>query len=55
MPRINIEISPKVSKELKRMALENGRSLNNFIPRYLEQCIDNSIIKFDTKRGVYSL
>lgn len=47
MPKIVINIPLETNKELKILALKNGRSLSQFIPRYLTQCIKNSVVSFD--------
>lgn len=47
MPKITIDIPKDVSCTLKMLAIKNGRSLSQFIPRYLTQCVKNSITTFD--------
>ena len=54
MPKIIIDLPKEINTELKILALKNGRSLSQFIPRYLSHCVKNNIITFTEDRGVHS-
>lgn len=54
MPKIIISIPDDINKKLKKYALDNGRSLSQFLPRYITACVENSIIKFD-ERGEFEI
>ena len=52
MPKIVIDIPDDINKKLKKYALDNGRSLSQFLPRYITACVENSIITLD-ERGEF--
>ena len=52
MPKIVIDIPDDINKKLKKYALDNGRSLSQFLPRYITACVENSIIILD-ERGEF--
>ena len=47
MPKIMIDLPDEVNKKLKKYALDNGRSLTQFLPRYISACVAQSVITFD--------
>ena len=52
MPKIVIDIPDDINKKLKKYALDNGRSLSQFLPRYITACVENSVITLN-ERGEF--
>lgn len=49
MPKIIIDLSDDINKTLKKYAIDNGRSLKQFLPRYITACVKSSVVTFDSE------
>ena len=53
MPKTTIDISDVDNKKLKILALKNGRTLKQFIPRFIHECLEKNIVELDEQTGEF--